>query len=178
MTAPPAASHPVALALGGNLGDSLRLLETALDDLDHAPGLRLRARSSWWRSRAVGPPQPDYLNGCALLDTHLSPEALLEVMQAIERRHGRIRRERWGPRTLDLDLIFYADLRLDTERLVLPHPRFRERAFVLMPLAELSPAWVDPVTGRTVAELAQAFEDQDSVWPLEAERHRSPSPAP
>jgi 2-amino-4-hydroxy-6-hydroxymethyldihydropteridine diphosphokinase len=168
MSAPPAASHPVALALGGNLGDSLRLLETALDDLDHAPGLRLRARSSWWRSRAVGPPQPDYLNGCALLDTHLSPEALLEVMQAIERRHGRIRRERWGPRTLDLDLIFYADLRLDTERLVLPHPRFRERAFVLLPLAEIAPGWIDPLTGRAVADLARQAPAQDTVRPLEA----------
>jgi 2-amino-4-hydroxy-6-hydroxymethyldihydropteridine diphosphokinase len=168
MTASPAASHPVAIALGGNLGDSLRLLDAALDDLVQAPGLRLRARSRWWRSRAVGPPQPDYLNGCALLDTHLPPEALLEVLQAIEGRHGRVRRERWGPRTLDLDLILYADRRLDTERLVVPHPRFRERAFVLLPLAEIAPGWIDPLTGRTVAALARQVPAQDTVRPLEA----------
>lgn len=168
MTAPPAASQAVAVALGGNLGDSLRLLEAALEDLDRAPGLRLRARSSWWRSRAVGPPQPDYLNGCALLDTRLPPEVLLEVMQEIERRHGRVRRERWGPRTLDLDLILYADLTLDTERLVLPHPRFRERAFVLLPLAEIAPGWIDPLTGRTVADLARQAPARDTVRRLEA----------
>ena len=167
MTASPAASHPVAIALGGNLGDSLRLLDAALRDLDRAPGVRLRTRSRWWRSRAVGPPQPDYINGCALLDTPLPPEAVLEVLQAIERRHGRVRRERWGPRTLDLDLILYADQRLDTERLVVPHPRFRERAFVLLPLAEIAPGWIDPLTGRTVADLARQAPAQDTVRPME-----------
>jgi 2-amino-4-hydroxy-6-hydroxymethyldihydropteridine diphosphokinase len=168
MTDPSAASQAVAIALGGNLGDSLRLLEAALDDLDRAPGLRLRARSGWWRSRAVGPPQPDYLNGCALLDSHLPPEALLERLQAIERRHGRARQERWGPRTLDLDLILYGDLRLNTEQLVVPHPRFRERAFVLLPLAEIAAGWIDPLTGRTVADLARQAPDQDTVRRLEA----------
>jgi 2-amino-4-hydroxy-6-hydroxymethyldihydropteridine diphosphokinase len=156
----------VAIALGSNLGASFRILEDALETLaalDRAPGMGLRARSSWWRTRAVGPPQPDYLNGCALLDTSLSPEVLLERLQDTERRFGRVRRERWGARTLDLDLIFFGDLRLESERLTLPHPRFRERAFVLLPLAEIAPEWRDPLTGRTVAELARQAPDLDTA---------------
>jgi 2-amino-4-hydroxy-6-hydroxymethyldihydropteridine diphosphokinase len=158
----------VAIALGSNLGDSLRTLEDALAALDRAPGMALRARSSWWRTQAVGPPQPDYLNGCALLDTTLPPEVLLERLLETEQRHGRVRRERWGERTLDLDLIFYGDLRLDSERLTIPHPRFRERAFVLLPLAEIAPGWIDPLTGRTVAALARDVPGQDMARRLEA----------
>jgi 2-amino-4-hydroxy-6-hydroxymethyldihydropteridine diphosphokinase len=167
MTANPAPSQRVAVALGSNLGDSLRTLTGALRALDGAPGLRLLARSSWYRTAPVGPPQPDYLNGCALLEVSLPPEALLELLQETEQRYGRLRRERWGARTLDLDLIFYGSLRLESARLQVPHPRFRDRAFVLVPLAEIAPEWIDPVTGRTVAELAREVAGQSAVRPLE-----------
>jgi 2-amino-4-hydroxy-6-hydroxymethyldihydropteridine diphosphokinase len=119
--------------------------------------VRVLARSRWYRSAPVGPPQPDYVNGCALLVVALEPDALLERLLATERRFGRVRGERWGPRRLDLDLLLVEDQRLDTPRLTLPHPRLRERAFVLVPLAEIAPGWIDPVSGQSVAELAAAL---------------------
>ena len=158
----------VAIALGSNLGASRTTLDQALEALDRNEGVRVIRRSSWYRSAPIGPVQPDYVNGCALLEVSLAPEALLDVLQATENRFGRVRAERWGPRTLDLDLILYADRRLDTERLVVPHPRFRERAFVLLPLAEIAPGWIDPLTGRTVAALAQDVPGQDTARRLEA----------
>jgi 2-amino-4-hydroxy-6-hydroxymethyldihydropteridine diphosphokinase len=167
MTTNPVAPQRVAVALGSNLGDSPRTLTGALRTLEDTPGIRLLARSRWYRTAPVGPPQPDYLNGCALLEVSLPPDDLLERLQATERHYGRVRRERWGARTLDLDLIFYGALRLESERLRVPHPRFRERAFVLLPLAEIAPEWIDPVTGRRVADLAQHVAGQSTVLPLE-----------
>mgnify|MGYP006272632765 CR=1 FL=1 len=143
-----------AIALGSNLGDCHATVNGALEALHRSPGIRVLARSSWYRSAPVGPPQPDYLNGCAVLAVGLQAEALLDQLQAIEHAFGRVRAERWGPRSLDLDLIFLDDQILDTPHLQLPHPRLRERAFVLMPLAEIAPDWPDPITGLTVAELA------------------------
>lgn len=155
----PLAGSPqrVAIALGSNLGDCRATLEAALLDLDRSPGVQLLRRSSWYRSAPVGPPQPDYINGCALLAVSLVPEALLDRLQAIESRHGRVRAERWGPRTLDLDLILFGETVLDSERLQIPHPRLHERAFVLVPLAEIAPDWLDPRSGLTVAALAAAL---------------------
>jgi 2-amino-4-hydroxy-6-hydroxymethyldihydropteridine diphosphokinase len=155
MSAPP--PQQAAIALGANLGDCRANLEGALAALDASPGVRLLARSRWYRSAPVGPPQPDYVNGCALLAVALEPEALLERRLATERRYGRARGERWGPRNLDLDLLLMGDRRLSTPQLTLPHPRLQERAFVLVPLAEIAPAWIDPISGRSVAELAAAL---------------------
>jgi 2-amino-4-hydroxy-6-hydroxymethyldihydropteridine diphosphokinase len=146
----------VAIALGSNLGDSLAILEAALITLDEHADITLVSRSSWYKTRPIGPPQPDYLNGCALLQTTLEPLPLLEQLLAIERRFGRQRGERWGPRSLDLDVLLYGDQRVDTERLQIPHPRMRERAFVLVPLAEIAPDWIEPVTGLTIAALRAA----------------------
>jgi 2-amino-4-hydroxy-6-hydroxymethyldihydropteridine diphosphokinase len=112
--------------------------------------------------------QPDYANGCALLEVALAPEALLDVLQATENLFGRVRAERWGPRTLDLDLILYGLQRIATERLEVPHPRMAERAFVLLPLAEIAAEWIDPVSGRPVGELAAALVDHGGVERLEA----------
>jgi len=141
-----------AIALGGNLGDARAALAAALVELDRY-GLAVRARSSWYRTTAVGPPQPDYLNGCALVETTVSPEAALASLLAIEDQFGRVRRERWGPRTLDLDLLLYGDRIVDLPHLQIPHPRLHERAFVLVPLAEIAPHWVEPRSRRTIAEL-------------------------
>lgn len=147
----------VAIALGSNLGDSRTTLELALKALERCEGVRLIRRSSWYRSAPIGPVQPHFINGCALLEVSLAPEALLEVLQATEHRFGRRRAERWGPRTLDLDLILFGTQRIATERLEVPHPRMAERAFVLVPLAEIAANWIDPVSGRSVAELAGAL---------------------
>ena len=147
-----------AIALGSNLGDSRAILEEAISILAATPGITLLAKSSWYQTLAVGPPQPDYINGCALVQVTLPPQVLLETLLAIEAQKGRIRTERWGARSLDLDLLLYDDLILDTPTLTIPHPRMRERAFVLVPLAEIAPDWIDPVTGKAIAELVKAVD--------------------
>lgn len=144
-----------AIALGSNLGNSLHTLESALATLAQAPEICLQARSHWYQTKAVGPPQPDYLNGCILLTTTLKPHALLQVLLDTEKQFGRVRRERWGPRTLDLDLLLYDDWILHTPDLQIPHPRMTERAFVLVPLAEIAPDWIEPVSGKAIADLVQ-----------------------
>jgi 2-amino-4-hydroxy-6-hydroxymethyldihydropteridine diphosphokinase len=152
------AGVPCAIALGSNLGDSRSILQQALTTLHHPPDVTLVGQSSLYQTLAIGPPQPDILNACALVTTTLTHRALLQRLLAIEQRFGRVRRERWGPRTLDLDLIFYGQLIHTEPDLQIPHPRLRERAFVLIPLAEIAPDWVDPVTGRSVQDLCTALD--------------------
>jgi len=147
-----------AIALGSNLGDSRAILESALEILAQRPGIALKSQSSWYQTAPIGPPQPDYLNGCALLEVQLTPQEFLEILFSIETQFGRIREERWGARTLDLDLLLFGDLVLDTPTLQLPHPRMRERAFVLVPLAEIAPDWIEPVSGKAIATLVQAVD--------------------
>lgn len=161
-----------AIALGSNLGNCRATLERSLALLDGSPGLRVLRRSRWYRSAPIGPVQPDYINGCALIEVSLEPEALLERLLATEDRCGRVRAERWGPRTLDLDLLLQGDRRLDTPRVQLPHPRLHERPFVLVPLAEIAADWIDPRSGRSVAALAAALEDDGGLQPLEQEAGR------
>jgi 2-amino-4-hydroxy-6-hydroxymethyldihydropteridine diphosphokinase len=167
MATSPEPLQQVAIALGSNLGESRSTLDEALKALDRNEGVRVVRRSSWYRSAPIGPVQPDYVNGCALLEVALAPEALLDVLQATENLFGRVRAERWGPRTLDLDLILYGQQRIATERLEVPHPRMAERAFVLLPLAEIAAEWIDPVSGRPVGELAAALSDHGGVERLE-----------
>lgn len=147
-----------AIALGSNLGDSLTTLQNTLKLLDRISGIAVTRVSSWYKTAPVGPPQPDYLNGCALLEAELNPEALLAKLLEIEQQFGRVRRERWGPRTLDLDLILFDDLILQTANLEIPHPRMRERAFVLVPLAEIAPDWLDPVSGKSIVQLLEGLD--------------------
>ncbi|ELR99569.1 2-amino-4-hydroxy-6-hydroxymethyldihydropteridine pyrophosphokinase [Gloeocapsa sp. PCC 73106] len=151
-------SFPVAIALGSNLGESISILENALVELNHTPGITLVSRSSWYQTKPIGPPQPDYINGCALLDVELTPKALLDTLLNIEAKAGRIRREKWGPRTLDLDLLLYGNLILNTPTLEIPHPRMKERAFVLVPLAEIAPDWLEPVSQKAIALLVEQVD--------------------
>lgn len=154
------------IGLGSNLGDPRGAIERAFTELDALPASSLRERSRLYRSRPWGPvAQPDFLNAVAALDTGLAPEELLDELLGIEKRHGRERGERWGPRTLDLDLLLYGEETISTPRLQVPHPRLAERAFVLVPLAELAPELEVPGEG-TVAELL-ARVDADGVVALE-----------
>ena len=147
----------VYLGLGSNLGDRRRNLEAALDALRAHPQIAVTAVSSFLETDPVGGPpgQGKFLNAAAKIETDLSPEALLEELKRVERALGRKPGPRWGPREIDLDILLYGDTILETGTLVIPHPRMRERRFVLEPLAEIAPAARDPATGRTVRELLE-----------------------
>ncbi|AFY46308.1 2-amino-4-hydroxy-6-hydroxymethyldihydropteridine pyrophosphokinase [Nostoc sp. PCC 7524] len=150
-----------ALALGSNLGDSVAILAAATQELAAMPGIKLEAKSSWYRTKAVGPPQPDYINGCVILQVEISPQALLDTLLATEQKFGRVRQQRWGPRSLDLDILLYDDLIIDTPTLQIPHPRMHERAFVLVPLVEIAPDWPEPVSGLEIKELVKKVDCSD-----------------
>jgi len=147
------------IGLGANLGHARATLAAAIQALAALPDSTLRACSSIYRSTPIDSSGPDYLNAVALLDTVLTPQALLAELQRIERAHGRERPYRNAPRTLDLDLLFHGEQRLESPALTLPHPRMHERAFVLRPLAELAPDLAIPGHGR-VAELLAGVADQ------------------
>lgn len=137
-----AALAQALLALGGNVGDARHTLDRAVAALCDGSELRCLARSSDYATPPWGvEDQPPFVNLCVAVHTTLSPQALLERAQAVERAFGRNRAQerRWGPRTLDIDILAYEDLVLDTPDLMLPHPRLFERAFVLAPLAEIAP---------------------------------------
>ena len=147
-----------AIALGSNLGDSKQILNQALEILSQTSGIELISHSSWYETVPVGPPQPNYVNGCAILETELLPEDLLQILLKIEQQFGRIRQERWGPRILDLDILLYGDLILEMPNLTIPHPRMNERAFVLVPLAEIAAHWIEPISRQTILQLSQAID--------------------
>jgi 2-amino-4-hydroxy-6-hydroxymethyldihydropteridine diphosphokinase len=143
-----------AIGLGGNLGDAAATLRQAIGALDDLPGTRLLRVSRLYRTPAWGvTAQPDFINAVAVVETTLAPRALLDGLLAIERRHGRVRMqgERWGPRTLDLDLLLHGDAQLDMPGLQVPHPRLHERAFALLPLVEAWPDAMIPGIGRAQA---------------------------
>ncbi|MEQ8464020.1 2-amino-4-hydroxy-6-hydroxymethyldihydropteridine diphosphokinase [Coleofasciculus sp. E1-EBD-02] len=158
-------SQPSAIALGSNLGDSRAILEAAIVMLAKTPGITVTSQSSWYRTAPIGPPQPDYLNGCVILEVQLTPHDLLQTLLSIEKQFGRERRERWGPRTLDLDILLFDNLIIDTPTLQIPHPRMTERAFVLVPLAEIAPDWIEPKSGCAIAQLVQRV-DCSGVHPV------------
>jgi len=144
------------IGLGSNLADPQAQLQRAFTELAQLLHSQLLARSSLYRSTPMGPPdQPDYLNAVAALETTLPPLDLLAQLQALETAHQRVRGERWGPRTLDLDLLLYADQTIDLPTLTVPHPGLCERNFVLYPLAEIAPGLVIPGFGALGELLAR-----------------------
>lgn len=133
------------IGLGSNLENPRAQIEGALAELAAIPHSQLLANSALYRSKAIGPgDQPDYINAVALVETHLSPLALLDSLQAIEQAHQRLRTLHWGPRTLDLDILLLDGQILDSERLKVPHPYLTQRNFVLYPLADIAPDLVLP----------------------------------
>ena len=141
----PAAGERVFVGLGANLGDAMATVRDALDALDAMAESRCVARSSLYRSAPVDGDGPDYINAVAELRTRQPPVELLRSLQAIEQRFGRERPYRNAPRTLDLDLLLYGQRRIDSVALQLPHPRMAQRAFVLLPLAEIAPELVGSI---------------------------------
>ena len=141
-----------ALGLGSNLGNRLAHLESAIAAIGSTPGVDVVGVSPFVESVAVGPPQPDYLNAVVVIDTSLTAEALLGLARCCEAEARRVRDQRWGPRTLDVDVLAYGQASSDDAELTLPHPRATQRAFVMVPWAAVDPDFV--VAGRSVAEWA------------------------
>ena len=143
----------VYVGLGSNLDAPKQQLRQAFDELKQLPHTQLIRHSQLYRSDPVGPPgQPDYINAVAELSTRLQPEMLLDQLQALEQVHRRVRQQHWGPRTLDLDILLFGNLQLDSERLTLPHPHMTERSFVLYPLREVAPNLIY-IDGRSINDL-------------------------
>lgn len=146
------------IGLGANLGDSAATLRRVLAQLQATDGIDAVTASPFYRSAPVDAAGPDFVNAVAALDTRLPPLALLDALQALENQHGRLRPYKNAPRTLDLDLLTYDDQQLDHQRLILPHPRMHQRAFVLLPLQDLAPDM--QVNGRPISTWIAEIQDQ------------------
>lgn len=146
------------IALGSNIGESRSLLVTAVHEIDALPATSVTAVSRLYSTAPMGvEDQPDFLNAAALVETELSPSELLDALHHIENVHGRTRDVRWGPRTLDLDVIDIEGFSSDSAELTVPHPRATERQFVIQPVADIAPQWV--FSGNTVESLVEPSSD-------------------
>ena len=146
--------HRVCISYGSNLGDSEKLIADGIEELKNLPGNRILKDSELYVTKPYGGvQQDDFINGCLLLETYASPEELLDHLHLIEAHAGRERTLRWGPRTLDMDIIFYDELILHRENLIIPHIDMQNREFVLEPLAKIVPYAYHPILKKTVQEL-------------------------
>ena len=146
-------SIDAVIGLGANLGDRRATLSAALQAIAALPGTTVVATSQVRETPPLGPPQPAFLNAAVRIRTTLSPRALLDGLLAIEVSFGRVRRERWGPRTLDLDILWIDGLIVEEPGLLVPHPSLPERRFALEPLLDVAPSAVDPRTGASYASV-------------------------
>ena len=157
------------LALGGNLGDRVDTIRRAVAEIDAHPEISVKRQSGLYESFAmtssgIDQTEPNYLNGVIEVSTSLKPKKLLAALNEVENHFGRVRLERWAARTLDIDIITYGSELIETKSLIIPHPRAHERAFVLVPWAELDPEAVLPGQGKVV-DLAAGLANQ--VWKFE-----------
>ena len=144
----------VYLGLGSNVGDREQQLNEALRLLDAQPGIQVTQVSSLFETAPVGyVDQPDFLNLCAEIETHLTPQEVLDCGLKIEQQLHRVRKERWGPRTLDIDILLYGNEIIENQALSVPHPRMAERAFVLVPLQEIAPEVIHPLKQTKIKDI-------------------------
>lgn len=152
--------HTAFIALGSNMGDSKGFLDMAVKELDDNEFCKVKRVSEYIITKPYGEvEQDDFVNGALMLETTLAPEALLDLLHSIENMAGRKREIRWGPRTLDLDILLYDDLVMETENLIIPHYDMTNRDFVLIPMAEIAPWKRHPIAGKTMEELKKTMED-------------------
>jgi 2-amino-4-hydroxy-6-hydroxymethyldihydropteridine diphosphokinase len=156
--------HKVYIAIGSNLDNPVYQVKSAIKELRKLPKTHLTAVSNLYQSPPLGPSeQPDYINAVAELETCLQAHDLLTELERIEFEHGRTRTtRRWGPRTLDLDLILFDDLSINTPRLIVPHPEFHKRIFVLVPLYEVAPDLILP-SGKKLRELMDELSEENNL---------------
>ncbi|MHB1483612.1 MAG: 2-amino-4-hydroxy-6-hydroxymethyldihydropteridine diphosphokinase [Saccharofermentanales bacterium] len=148
------------IGLGSNMGDRISQLANALSLLKMTAGVKVVKVSPFYETKPVGyADQPYFLNCAAEIQATLSPFELLQVCQSIEKKLKRVRKIRWGPRTVDLDILFYGDKVIDDEILKIPHPRIQERGFVLKPLMDIAPGLIHPVLKATISELYAKFAE-------------------
>ena len=158
------ATHSVYIGFGSNIGDRLTHIQNAIDALSKTEGITLQKISSIYQTDPVGyETQAQFLNGVAAIQIDLPPLSLLHTLKDIETSVGRQHRIRWGPREIDLDILMYGDLCLQTEKLVIPHPEMHRRRFVLAPLAEIAPDFVHPILKESVQTLLEGLDDDKSV---------------
>jgi len=157
--------YKVFLAFGGNLGQPLAQFRHAVALLQQQPQIKRISCSPVYQTPAIGGPanQPDYLNAVVEIRTDMPADRLLHLCQQIEDQAGRTREVHWGPRTLDIDLLFFADLTIDTPELTLPHPRLHQRHFVLLPLYDLAPNLIHPLLGLPVKDLLQRLPPAQGI---------------
>lgn len=162
---PPKRPSLAHVGIGSNMGDAQNNCLLAVAELNMLDSTSVRKVSSWYRTEPVGFENQDwFVNGAAVLETSLSPRDLLTAMQNIENSLGRVRGRKWGPRTIDLDLLFYDDLALDEPDLIIPHPELANRRFVLEPLNEIDPGKIHPTLRKSVHELYTALHDRKGVF--------------
>lgn len=158
----------VIIAIGANLGDRLKSFKLAAEFLNSL-SLKPIVKSSIWESEPVGPAKYTFYNGAAKITTGLSPQDLLDQLKTFEKEAGRTQTERWGPRVLDLDIIRYGNLVIDKDTLIIPHPEYQKRLFVLKPMLEIDPDWVDISTGTPIQQMVEKaprmeIEKTDISW--------------
>jgi 2-amino-4-hydroxy-6-hydroxymethyldihydropteridine diphosphokinase len=161
------------IALGSNLGNKFESCRRAIAAVRASEKTRILRCSSFYRTEPVGKKDQDwFLNGVMAVETLLRPRELLDFLLAVEEGLGRERRERWGPRVIDLDILFYGGEVIQETGLKIPHPRLQDRRFVLVPLHEIAPDLVHPVLRRTVTELLSTLQEGDQVLPVPEEESR------
>ncbi len=158
----------VYIGIGSNQGDPVENCRRAVGGIVSDRRNRLVRCSSFYRTEPMGRKDQDwFVNGVVLVETSLGPRQMLEFLLSLEKKMGRVRRERWGPRVIDLDILFYGEEVIDEENLQVPHPRLHERRFALIPLKEIAPDLKHPRLGKTISQILSASEGEEKVFPLQ-----------
>jgi len=161
--------HTVFIGVGSNLDNPLEQCRAVVAQIESHPALTLIHQSQYYKSEPFGNPDQDwFVNLVIQIETDLMPEELLELLLELEKAGGRKRREKWGPRTIDLDILFYGTVVMDKEGLTLPHPGIAQRRFVLEPLNEIDPDWAHPVLNKTVSTLLSELRDDLKIERIES----------
>ncbi len=159
--------HIVYIGIGSNLGDKIGQCERAIAEILKVDQHKLLAKSSLFKTKPIGDTSQDwFVNGVIKIETDLGPLELLQVLQEAESRLGRKKTSRWGPRTIDLDILFYDEEEVQMENLQIPHPLLHERQFVLIPLAEIDPTFIHPLLKKSIGELLEDLKENQGVKKL------------